>query len=51
MQEDQPQCIRTFDKRKTPNGLRLSGDVGEADGIHCSRGLGGGAYELIMTVW
>ena len=24
-----------------PNGLRLNGDCGEADGVRCSRGLGG----------
>ena len=24
----------------SPNGLRLSGDGGEADGVRCSRGLG-----------
>ena len=26
--------------RPTPNGLRLSGDGGEAGGVRCSRGLG-----------
>jgi hypothetical protein len=25
---------------RTPNGLRLSGDGGEADGVRCNRGLG-----------
>jgi len=25
----------------SPNGLRLSGDGGEAAGVRCSRGLGG----------
>jgi len=35
-------CVR-------PNGLRLSGDGGEADGVRCSRGLGGGE-ECASTV-
>jgi hypothetical protein len=28
-------------ERLSPNGWRLSGDGGEADGVRCSRGLGG----------
>ena len=29
-----------------PNGWRLSGDGGEADGVRCSRGLGGLAIDV-----
>ena len=30
------------------NGLRLSGDGGVADGVRCSRGLGGASRLLIL---
>ena len=30
------------DDSQPPNGWRLSGDGGEADGVRCSRGLDGG---------
>ena len=31
---------------KPPNGWRLGGDGGEADGVRCSRGLGGLAINV-----
>jgi hypothetical protein len=36
--------------RVSPNGLRLSGDGGEADGVRCSRGLGDPFKALTVDV-
>jgi hypothetical protein len=33
---------------RPPNGLRLSGDDGKADGVRCSRGLGDRVILLIL---
>ena len=38
--ENLPPDIEDYPCPERPNGLRLSGDGGEADGVRCSRGLG-----------
>ncbi len=37
-------CPASHISRVSPNGWRLSGDGGEADGVRCSRGLDAGRF-------